>query len=1381
MSYVQLARRAPLLRALTGEGQMTTTHQTKDRERNFSRSAGSFALMAALGFGCGKTESEVERVKAISSAINLGLSRGTKYCDFNGDGRCDLTVYRPSTGFWHNLSTGTNIVQGAGEDIPVNGDYDADGKADLGSYHPSTGVWTVVYSSTGIKVTSQWGAPEDIPVPGDYDGDGRFEYAVFRPSNGAWLMKKSNGVILPQKIWGTGSDIPVPGDYDFDQKTDFAYWTPSTGVWKVWRSASSSQLTRQWGSPSDIPVQGDYDADGRTDFAVWSPASGNWMISCNATGATMLQQWGGGADVPVPGDYDGDGDTDYAVWRPSDTKWYIISKVPVQWGAPEDLPISTLLATRRLRKQGDFDGDAKTDFVAWRPSTGVWATTLSLGSSTALGWGSPGDIPVPGDFDGDRKADRAVYNRETGNWYIVNSSSGLAQTPAVAWGSPGDIPVSGDFDGDRKSDFAVWHPATAEYYLVHSYNGAQVAITSGGPEDIPVPADYDGDGRSDAATFRPGTGNWEVKPSGGGATINTQWGMAGDVPVPGDYDGDGKADRAVWRPKEKKWIFIKSSTGAGDFKVFGQPRDVPLVADLDGDGKVNFAVYRPSLGECVWLRNDGVQLTITSGNFEDIAIPQAVSRRRQPGGTMADVDGDGKTDLTVRRFSSANFYSKFSSNGSEVAGPTSGEYPFLGDFDGDRKADFATYKQNTGTWKVLNTLSTLVGLTQDTQWGDFDDLPVPGDYDGDRVTDIAVWRRTTGEWIVINSGNGVATAVPWGAPEDIPLPGDYDGDGKTDMAAWRPSDLRWNISMTAAGPSTLVIGAVGDVPVAGDYDGDGKTDRGMWKPSTRQFTIVRSTDGGTSQRVVGTSADVPVVGDWDGDGRADFAVYKSGSGDWAIVKSTTGTETTTHWGSPGEIPAVLGPPIWPWYPKAATTTSLTAPTVAVGDAVATDPSYFWEFSSVAAPIGTTGCPNGARFMAGTGSGIGAADNRFFSSALTCAGVACNTDIVSRLALPVNTSSLGCDNILSRKANGNLLLLWHSVLENSFTHVGAQVWESSDCGTPWAQKATIDSLDTTRYPPPEFPADPNASYAKNQRSNGTPINGGWDRFEMLADPFSANNVYMTFSGNGGLPDNGANGAKWADGLLARSTDGGATWRSIPVPSGWPIMMLTSVPGRLFIFECVGGVPSLWWSDDNGLTLSKRERLTWNQSCGGDFAGVNLGRVSWSDTLRGDAVLRVTFPVVLADGRNALQVYNVSVSAAGDVNSRFIAELSASGKDISSATLIEPDPAMPGMLKENASVLYWMERSRPGVTPASSSVRGVLLKDELGMSPVFNVSTTTPTGTTLRTWANNEKTGDYIKGAFYLSAATSQLRYIVNWIEVLPTGQRELHSKVLAVPR
>jgi len=91
----------------------------------------------------------------------------------------------------------------------VPGDYDGDGKTDYAVFRPSDGTWFIIYSGNGQTVTKEWGIKGDAPVARDCDGDGKTDYAVWRPSDGTWFVIYSSNGQTVKKGWGISSDIPI--------------------------------------------------------------------------------------------------------------------------------------------------------------------------------------------------------------------------------------------------------------------------------------------------------------------------------------------------------------------------------------------------------------------------------------------------------------------------------------------------------------------------------------------------------------------------------------------------------------------------------------------------------------------------------------------------------------------------------------------------------------------------------------------------------------------------------------------------------------------------------------------------------------------------------------------------------------------------------------------------------------------------------------------------------------------------------------------------------------------------------------------------------------------------------------------------------------------
>ncbi len=270
------------------------------------------------------------------------LPQPTALFDYDGDGRADRTVRRPSNDLWYLLRTTagyTAMTWGQAGDMLAPADYDGDGKTDIAVFRPSTGTWFIVNSSNGAFLTYNWGADGDLPVPADHNADGKADLVLFRQSNGMFYRRMSDNS-FSNVSFGVAGDKPVIGDFDNDGQFDIGVYRPSNNNWYI-RKSTAGFFVQTWGEAGDIPVPADYDGDGQTDLAVWRSSNGRWYRALSTAGFDGVN-WGVAGDKPIPADYDGDGKADVAIFRPATGTWYMIGttigQLVQQFGQDGDVP-----------------------------------------------------------------------------------------------------------------------------------------------------------------------------------------------------------------------------------------------------------------------------------------------------------------------------------------------------------------------------------------------------------------------------------------------------------------------------------------------------------------------------------------------------------------------------------------------------------------------------------------------------------------------------------------------------------------------------------------------------------------------------------------------------------------------------------------------------------------------------------------------------------------------------------------------------------------------------------------------------------------------------------------------------------------------------------
>ena len=266
---------------------------------------------------------------------------------------------------------------------------------------------------------------------------------------------------------------------------------------------------------------------------------------------------------------------------------------------------------------------------------------------------------------------------------------------------------------------------------------------------------------------------------------------------------------------------------------------------------------------------------------------------------LDDFDGDARSDVLWRNFTTFLIGSWTSGAGFKGYGSETGNWAVIGtgDFDGDGKVDVLWH--NTSTHSVASWTSSGAFMTFGTEGGGWAVIGT-GDFDGDGKTDV-LWHNTN--TFVVASWTSGAGYKSFGAESGgwaVIKTGDFDGDGKSDVL-WHNTSTGLVASWTSgAGYKSFGVESSGWAVIAtGDFDGDHVFDV-LWHNTNTG--LVASWASGGSFMTFGTEGGgwaALNAGDFDGDGKFDVLWHNTNTGLVASWESTAGYVTFgtegIHW------------------------------------------------------------------------------------------------------------------------------------------------------------------------------------------------------------------------------------------------------------------------------------------------------------------------------------------------------------------------------------------------------------------------------------------------------------------------------------------------------
>ena len=517
--------------------------------------------------------------------------------------------------------------------------------------------------------------------------------------------------------------------------------------------------------------------------------------------------------------------------------------------------------------------------------------------------------------------------------------------------------ASADLNGDGKPDLAIVSYGSDKVSFLLNTTPAGAAVPSFGavqsinascaPQSITT-ADINGDGKPDVVFACPFDNKvtllLNTTTTGASTTSFTAqiFTVAGPSSLKAiDLNGDNKLDLIVTDTNNNQVVVMLNSTtvGAASASFFGtqsfatgmSPTSV-ISADINGDGKPDLVVGNRLSNSLSVLLNT----TSNGATTASFTAQQVFATGTYPTWVSAiDFNGDGKPDLAVANYNSANLSILLNTTTTGAATPSfatqqifpTGSHPssiVSADANGDGKADLLVTNSFDNTVSVFSnytaTSSSTAGFATHTFATGFEpQSAVAIDLNADGRLDVLSVNASGGDVSVLMNTT-VAPALGFVAKQNLGTgsysngvtSADINGDGKLDLIEVDRADNTVSvfINNTPTGAATTSYAprrtfATGGFPWAvavADLNSDGKPEiivANFFGSSVSVLTNQTAT-GATmasfsAQATFGTGSSPMsiAIADINGDGKLDILTADAGASDVAVLRNTTTTGAAT--------------------------------------------------------------------------------------------------------------------------------------------------------------------------------------------------------------------------------------------------------------------------------------------------------------------------------------------------------------------------------------------------------------------------------------------------------------------------------------------------------